>query len=150
MRAAPRPQRRLAPLVVAALAALIALPASAFLSDDEARKAIIDLRGRVAASDDATRARLAELADKAAASERANAQLLEQVAALRKSLLDELSALQRQGAVRADIDVPFEADALMAQEGQFLGALGAVTGYAVADGVLTLTAPEGKTIRARR
>ncbi len=52
MRAAPRPQRRLAPLVVAALAALIALPASAFLSDDEARKAIIDLRGRVAASDD--------------------------------------------------------------------------------------------------
>lgn len=41
-------------------------------------------------------------------------------------------------------------DALMAQEGQFLGTLGAVTGYAVADGVLTLTAPEGKMIRARR
>lgn len=33
---------------------------------------------------------------------------------LRKSLLHELSALQRQGTVRADIDVPFEADALMA------------------------------------
>jgi heat shock protein HslJ len=41
-------------------------------------------------------------------------------------------------------------DALMTQEGQFLGTLGAVTGYAVADGVLTLTGPEGKTVRARR
>jgi heat shock protein HslJ len=41
-------------------------------------------------------------------------------------------------------------DELMTQEGQFLGTLGAVTGYAVADGVLTLTGPEGKTIRARR
>jgi heat shock protein HslJ len=41
-------------------------------------------------------------------------------------------------------------DELMTQEGKFLGTLGAVTGYAVADGVLTLTAPEGKSIRARR
>jgi len=41
-------------------------------------------------------------------------------------------------------------DQLMTQEGQLLGTLGAVTGYQVADGVLTLTAPEGKSIRARR
>jgi heat shock protein HslJ len=41
-------------------------------------------------------------------------------------------------------------DALMAQEGQFLGTLGTVTGYGVADGVLTLTGAEGKTIKARR
>jgi AcrR family transcriptional regulator len=33
---------------------------------------------------------------------------------LRKSLIEELSELQQQGAVRADIDLPFEADALMA------------------------------------
>jgi hypothetical protein len=38
----------------------------------------------------------------------------------------------------------------MTQEGQFLGTLGAVTGYGVKDGVLTLTAPDGKSIRARR
>ncbi len=41
-------------------------------------------------------------------------------------------------------------DQLMAQEGQFLGTLGAVKGYSYADGVLTLTAADGKTIRARR
>lgn len=41
-------------------------------------------------------------------------------------------------------------DDQMTQEGKFLGTLGAVTGYAVADGVLTLTGPEGKTIRARK
>lgn len=41
-------------------------------------------------------------------------------------------------------------DALMTQEARFLGTLGAVTGYAVADGVLTLTGPGGKMIRARR
>jgi AcrR family transcriptional regulator len=33
---------------------------------------------------------------------------------LRRSLVEELGALQRQGAVRADIDVAFEANALMA------------------------------------
>jgi heat shock protein HslJ len=41
-------------------------------------------------------------------------------------------------------------DPLMAQESKFLGTLGAVTGYGVAAGVLTLTAPDGKTIKARR
>jgi heat shock protein HslJ len=41
-------------------------------------------------------------------------------------------------------------DPLMAQESAFLGTLGAVTGYSVAGGVLTLTGADGKTIRARR
>ncbi len=41
-------------------------------------------------------------------------------------------------------------DALMTQESQFLGTLGGVTGYAVADGVLTLNGADGKTVRARR
>ncbi len=41
-------------------------------------------------------------------------------------------------------------DELMAQEDQFLGTLAAVKGYSVAGGVLTLSAPDGKTIKARR
>lgn len=39
---------------------------------------------------------------------------------------------------------------LMQQEGAYLKTLGAVTGYSVADGVLTLTTPDGQTIRAKR
>lgn len=54
---------------------------AALFEDDEARKAIVDLRQRIAAADDASKARLAELVQ-------ANAQLLEQVSALRRSLLD--------------------------------------------------------------
>jgi tol-pal system protein YbgF len=49
--------------------------------DEEARKAIVDLRNRITAADDASKARTAELAT-------ANAQLVEQLAALRRSLLD--------------------------------------------------------------
>lgn len=41
-------------------------------------------------------------------------------------------------------------DALMQQEGAFLKTLGAVTGYSVADGVLTLKTTDGQTIRAKR
>ena len=41
-------------------------------------------------------------------------------------------------------------DALMQQEGQFLGTLGTVTGYSLADGVLTLAGADGKSIKARR
>jgi heat shock protein HslJ len=39
---------------------------------------------------------------------------------------------------------------LMAQEGRYLGLLGAVTGYSVAADVLTLTTADGKTVKARR
>jgi len=56
-----------------------ALPAHAGLFDDEeARKAIVDLRARVAQSDEANKARVTEM----------NAQLLEQLTAMRRSLLD--------------------------------------------------------------
>lgn len=41
-------------------------------------------------------------------------------------------------------------DALMQQEGAFLKTLGAVTGYSVTAGVLTLTTADGQTIKARR
>lgn len=39
---------------------------------------------------------------------------------------------------------------LMQQEGVYLQTLGAVTGYSVTNGVLTLTTPDGGTIKARR
>jgi tol-pal system protein YbgF len=68
--------------IAAAALVLAAGTAQAGLFDDEeARKAILDLRSRVTANDEATKARLAELAT-------ANTQLLEQIAALRRSLLD--------------------------------------------------------------
>lgn len=61
--------------------------------DDEARKAIVDLRARVAAVDEANKARSAEAAT-------ANAQTAEQLAALRRSLLDLNNQLE---AMRAEI-----------------------------------------------
>jgi heat shock protein HslJ len=41
-------------------------------------------------------------------------------------------------------------DALMAQERLFLDTLGAVTRWSVTDGVLALSTPDGKAIKARR
>jgi tol-pal system protein YbgF len=64
------------------LAAAASAPAQAGLfDDDEARKAILELRGRVTQNDEATKARLNELSS-------TNAALTEAIAALRKSLLD--------------------------------------------------------------
>jgi tol-pal system protein YbgF len=54
---------------------------AALFEDDEARKAVIDLRNRVAANEDKAKAQAAELAA-------ANAQLAEQLAALRRSVLE--------------------------------------------------------------
>jgi tol-pal system protein YbgF len=54
---------------------------AALFEDEEARKAIIDLRNRVAANEDKAKAQAAELAA-------ANAQLAEQLAALRRSVLE--------------------------------------------------------------
>lgn len=62
--------------------------------DDEARKAILDLRTRITANDEATKARLTELGS-------ANSQLLEQIAALRRSLLElnnQIEALRSEQA----------------------------------------------------
>jgi len=70
-------------------------PASAALfEDDEARRAILDLRTRVTQVEEQQKARITEL-------NQANAQLQEQVAALRRSLLDlnnQLEALRSDAA----------------------------------------------------
>jgi tol-pal system protein YbgF len=72
-----------------------AAPAHAGLFDDEeARKAIVELRGRITAMEEQGKARTAELAS-------ANAQMAEQLAALRRSLLDlnnQLEALRGEVA----------------------------------------------------
>ena len=68
---------------------------AALFEDDEARRAILELRARVAANEEASKARLAELAT-------ANAQLLEQVDTLRRSLLqlnNQLEELRKEMAV---------------------------------------------------
>lgn len=83
--------RAIAACVVAACAA----SAHAGLFDDEeARKAILDLRARIQAADDASKARSTELA-------RGNAQLLEQIQQLRSSLLDLNAQLETQRAEMA-------------------------------------------------
>lgn len=72
------------PLAPVALAAMLALsgPAQAGLFDDEeARKAILDLRARIQSSDESSKQAIAELGA-------VNAQLVEQVAAMRRSLLE--------------------------------------------------------------
>jgi tol-pal system protein YbgF len=76
------------------LAGSLSGPAHAGLFDDEeARKAILDLRARIASVEDQGKARVADSAT-------ANAQLLEQVTALRRSLLDLNNQLE---AARAEI-----------------------------------------------
>ena len=71
---------RWAPLacVLAALLAVGAPARAGLFDDEEARKAIVDLRARVAQGDETTKARIGEL----------NAQLVEQLTALRRSLLE--------------------------------------------------------------
>ena len=77
-------------LVLAAVL-LAGTPARAGLFDDEeARKAIVDLRARIAQNDDANKGRLAEL----------NTQLLEQLTAMRRSLLDLNNQIE---AMRAEL-----------------------------------------------
>lgn len=82
-------------LAAAALLALSGAAAQAGLfEDEEARKAILDLRARLQASEDRASARGSELSG-------ANAQLLEQVQQLRRSLLDlngQLEALRAENA----------------------------------------------------
>ncbi|MFN0185983.1 MAG: tol-pal system protein YbgF [Aquabacterium sp.] len=66
--------------------------------DEEARKAILDLRARIAAGDEQAKARTAELAAQVNA---LNAQLLEQISQLKRSLLDlnnQLEALRQDNA----------------------------------------------------
>ena len=89
-------RRLLGPVTSLALACLLLLSAGSaragLFDDEEARKAILDLRTRIQAGDDNSRARTAELAT-------AQTQLLEQVTQLRRSLLDLNTQLE---AHRAD------------------------------------------------
>lgn len=92
------PRRAPGRAVAAAVAVLLALAAggarAGLFDDEEARKAILDLRARIQASDERASARAAELAA-------ANAQLLEQVQQLRRSLLDlngQLETLRSENA----------------------------------------------------
>lgn len=85
MRSAAGTGRLLRPMALA-LAAAAALGGGGaaqaqLFSDDEARKAILELRGRVAQNEEAQRARFAQL-------QAAQAQLGEELAALRRSLLE--------------------------------------------------------------
>jgi len=87
------PSRIFAPaLLVAGLLAGGAAQAGLF-DDEEARKAIVDLRTRIQQGDDSSKQRAAEAAA-------ANAQLLEQITALRRSLLDLNNQLE---AMRGDV-----------------------------------------------
>jgi len=88
-------QRARFKLSVAAAVCLLAAgsPRAGIFDDDEARKAIIDLRQRITAADDASKARSAEQAA-------ALAQLTEQITALRRSLLDLNNQLE---GMRGDV-----------------------------------------------
>jgi tol-pal system protein YbgF len=90
-------QRRWPLAALALVAACAALPAQAGLfDDDEARKAILDLRARLDQSNEASRARHADLSSQVAAQQTA---LMEQITQLRRSLLDLNSQLE---LLRAD------------------------------------------------
>ena len=94
---APLARVALLVLLLALLSALVTQPARAGIFDDEeARKAILDLRTRIQSTDDNSRARQGELA-------LANTALLEQVAQLRRSLLDLNSQLEAQRADNAKL-----------------------------------------------
>ena len=87
----PSASLALAALQAALLVATTPVHAGLF-DDEEARKAIVELRSRVAQVDESGKARLAELSS-------ANAQLLDQLTALRRSLLDLNNQLE---AVRTE------------------------------------------------
>lgn len=99
----------------AAALAVAVLPASASLfNDEEARRAIVDLRGRVAAVDEAAKARHAEAlaaANQAAAAQAA--QTAEALQTLRRSLLDLSAQIE---ALRADLAKLRGSDEQLARE----------------------------------
>ena len=99
--------RLLGPMSAVAAALLLAAATSAhagLFDDEEARKAILDLRARIQASDDASRARI-QVGDDASRArvgelDKANQQVFEQ---LRRSLLDLNAQLEAQRADNAKL-----------------------------------------------
>ena len=97
----------LRPVLAALLMSLgCTLVQAGMFDDEEARKAIVDLRSRVAALDEQMKTRIAEAGT-------TNAQLLEQVGALRRSLLDLNNQLE---AMRGEIAKLRGNDEQMARE----------------------------------
>ena len=90
------PVRRLALrwMLVAGTALMVSGAQAGLLDDDEARKAILDLRARVQGNDDSTKARLTELSN-------VNAQLLEQLQQLRRGVLELNAQLETNRAEMA-------------------------------------------------
>jgi hypothetical protein len=67
--------------IVAALAIALTLPAHAQLfADDDARKAILELRGKIAAQEKAMQQKDAELAQRLDAAQRSQLELVNQIA----------------------------------------------------------------------
>jgi tol-pal system protein YbgF len=94
-------------VVAALLSSVASVPAHAGLFDDEeARKAIVDLRARLVVVEDQAKARNAELVG-------TNAQLTEQLTALRRSLLDLNNQLE---AMRTEIAKLRGSDEQMARD----------------------------------
>lgn len=89
-----------ATLTALALAGLLGLGSGSaragLFDDEEARKAILDIRARIQTNDEAQRARLAELTQ-------ANAALQEQIGQLRRSLLDLNTQLEAHRAESAKL-----------------------------------------------
>lgn len=81
------------PLALAAALLMAGHAQAGLFDDEEARKAILDLRARIQATDDASRKSVADLAA-------VNAQLTEQLAAMRRSLLELNNQIE---AMRGDI-----------------------------------------------
>lgn len=88
---------RVAPALLMAALSLAGSAQAGLFDDDEARKAILDLRSRIAASDEQSRARQGELNAELAKS---NAMLLEQIQVMRRSLLELNAQLE---LVRGDL-----------------------------------------------
>ena len=84
-----RPATAVLPLLAAVLTLCSGAARAGLFDDEEARKAILDIRTRIQNNDDSSRAKLAELSS-------ANAALLEQVTQLRRSLLDLNTQLETQ------------------------------------------------------
>ncbi|MBL8304325.1 MAG: tol-pal system protein YbgF, partial [Ideonella sp.] len=105
-RTAARPGRWPGVLVAGLLAAACLAPAHAGLfDDDEARKAILDLRSRLDQANEQSRARDADLAAQLTTQQQA---LIEQINQLRRSLLDLNNQLELMRSDNARLRGQFE------------------------------------------